>query len=117
MKTIFEHIEHIKGKPHHIRKRVAYAAAACGASLIALIWLAGSISTNAFAISGNSFAESVEKGNTLTTGADTTATSQLAGAGAAAVLQDAETPAHIEIVNTTPEPSKGKQAEQTTLPF
>jgi len=117
MKTVFEHVEHIKGKPHHIRKRVAFSVAACGAGVIALVWLAGSIRTNAFAIKGSTFADSVKQEGVITTDSDTAATSQLAGAGAASVLQGADAPAHIEIVNTTPEPSKQKQAEQTTLPF
>ncbi|MFA6503078.1 MAG: hypothetical protein WCT45_02380 [Candidatus Paceibacterota bacterium] len=116
MKTVFEHVEYIKGKPHHIRKRVAFSAAACGAGVIALVWLAGSISTNAFAIGGNSFADSAVPKGAVTVGSDTQA-NQLAGAGAASALQGAEAPVRIEIVNTTPEPSKQKQAEQTTLPF
>lgn len=117
MKNVFEHVEHIKGKPHHIRKRVAYVAAALGTGLIAFVWLAGSISTNAFAIKGSSFADSANQGGVITT-SDESSTSQLAGAGAASVLQQsADAPVHIEIINTTPEPSKQKQAEQTTLPF
>lgn len=116
MKTIFDHIEHVKGKPHHIRKRVAFTAAGCGAGVIALVWLAGSLTTGAFAIKGSNFTDSANQGSVITTSGDST--SQLAGVGAAAALNQAEeAPVHIEIVNTASEPSKQKQAEQTTIPF
>jgi hypothetical protein len=116
MKTVFEHVEYVKGKPHHIRKRVAFTAAACGAGLIALVWLVGSLSMGAFAIKGSNFADSTKQDGVITTSSDTSA-SQLAGAGAASVFnKPADVPAHIEIVNTTPTAPQ-KQAEQTTIPF
>lgn len=117
MKTIFEHIEYVKGKPHHVRKRIAYATAACGTGVIALVWLAASLGTGAFAIQGSTFADAAAK-DAGTPVVSTDGTNQLAGAGAAAaLLQTVDAPAHIEIVNTTPEPSNQKQAEQTTIPF
>ncbi|MFZ3043892.1 MAG: hypothetical protein WA058_02160 [Minisyncoccia bacterium] len=116
MKTIFDHIEHVKGKPHHIRKRVAFAAAACGTALIGLVWLTTSLSTGAFAIRDTSFADSTGQGVVVTTSSDTSA-SQLAGAGAASIFgTDASVPAHIEIVDVASSTPK-KQAEQTTIPF
>jgi len=116
MKTIFEHVEHIKGKPHHIRKRVAFGAAAFGSVFIGLVWLTTSIGTGAFAIRDSSFADSVGQSGAVTAGSDTSG-SQLAGAGAAAIFSnDASAPAHIEIVDATSSAPK-KQAEQTTIPF
>jgi len=118
MKTVFEHIEHIKGKPHHIRKRVAFSAAASGAGLIALVWLVGSLSFGVFALKDNSFADSTGQSPVITTDG-TSGNNTLAGVAAvtAAVGQGAVTPAHIEIVNVATSTSVQKKAEQTTIPF
>ena len=102
MKTIFEHIEHMKGKPHHVRKRVAFVTAACGTAVIALVWLVGSLGTGAFAIRGATFAES--------TGAEP-------AAATAAAVESADVPAHIEIIDASSPAFKAKQTEQTTIPF
>jgi len=120
MKTIFEHIETAKGKPHHIRKRIVFTAAGVGTALVALIWFAGTVSSNAFAIQGSNFADSTGQESVITTSPDSG--SQKGLAGAAAALQDSRppaggAPAHIEIVDTSPATSTKKQAEQTTIPF
>jgi hypothetical protein len=115
MKTIFEHIEHVKGKPHHIRKRIAFASAAVGAAVIALVWLVGSFSLGLFAIQGSSFADSTGQSPVVTTNSNEE-NSGLAGA-AAALPQSANTPAHIEIIDASPTTSGQKKAEQTTIPF
>ena len=115
MKTLFDHIEHVKGKPHHIRKRVAFGVATFGSALIALVWLVGSYSSGAFVIKGSSFAMSTGQDAVVAT---TSAVSDqgLAGVGAAAALSsDTNVPAHIEIVDTAP--AKTQQAEPTTLSF
>jgi len=114
MKTIFEHIENIKGKPHHIRKRVAFAAAAAGTIVITLVWFVGSISTGGFAIQGSTFADSMGQGAELQ---NTTGNSGSGVAGAVAALPDASAPAHIEIIDTASSTRSGKQAEWTILPF
>jgi hypothetical protein len=114
MKTVFEHINHIKGKPHHVRKRIAFAAAAGGAGLIALVWLVGSFSLGSFAIKGSSFADSAGQSPAVTTSGNN-GNNNLAGAAAA--LGNAALPAHIEIVDTSSSTLSGKKAEQTTLPF
>jgi len=113
MKTIFEHIEHVKEKPHHIRKRIAFTATAVSAAIIAFVWLVGNISTGAFAIQGSTFADSAGQG-TITTGTGETDQNI---AGAAAALQDNNAPAHIEIVDTSSSTRREKQAEQTIIPF
>ena len=115
MKTLFQHIEHIQGKPHHVRKRIALASAVAGSALVALVWLVGGSVTGAFAIQGSDFA--------MTTGqTETVATTSASGipqnlAGAAAAVQDAKAPAHIEIVDTAPASPTKKQSDQTILPF
>lgn len=117
MKTVFEHIEYVKGKPHHIRRRVALSAAMFGSAFIALVWIAANSMTGAFAIQGSSFAMSTQGdgGIATTSAADTSA---LAGAAAALpnTSASASAPAHIEIVDTTPAPA-AKKTDPTILPF
>lgn len=117
MKNVFEHIEHIKGKPHHIRRRIALTAAAATSAVIALVWLAGSFATGAFAIQGSDFAMSSGQAATVSA-VDASGNQQnVAGAAAAAVLQPADAPAHIEIVDTTPTAPAKQQSDPTILPF
>ena len=114
MKTLFEHIEHVKGKPHHIRKRVAFALAAGGTGVVAVVWLVGSVSLGTFALPNTSFADS--------TGQSPVLSSDGAGgnsnlAGAAAALSNENTPARIEIIDAASPTSGQKKAEQTVIPF
>lgn len=114
MKTVFEHIEYVQGKPHHIRKHIAFGSAAGIAALIGFVWLAHSVGTGAFAIKGSTFAQSTEQESLVISGGEN-GNQNLAGVAAA--LQDESAPAHIEIVDVTPSTQKVKQVEQTTLPF
>ncbi len=115
MKTIFDHIELVKGKPHHIRKQVAFASATVGAAFIALVWLAGSLSTGVFSIQESSFAGATGQEPSAVAGEP--GNQNLAGVGAASALPESvNTPAHIEIIDAA-SPSVKKQAEQTTIPF
>lgn len=113
MKTVFEHIEHVKKQPHHVRQGVAFSAAALCTTLVALVWLTGSLWSGAFALKSSSFAESAGQSPTVAT--YDSGKSSLAGAAAA--LQDASAPAHIEIVDVASSTSGQKKAEQTILPF
>ncbi|MCX6789975.1 MAG: hypothetical protein NTV60_00410 [Candidatus Kaiserbacteria bacterium] len=114
MKTVFEHIEHVKGKPHHIRKQVALGAATFVSAVIALVWLAGSFAMGSFAIAGSDFAMSTGEEVVATT---SDAVSQgLAGVVSAEILQK-NVPAHIEIVDTSVSVPVKKQSDQTILPF
>ncbi|HQT82556.1 MAG TPA: hypothetical protein PLW99_00145 [Candidatus Paceibacterota bacterium] len=115
MKTFFEHVEHIKGKPHHVRKRVAFAAATGVTAVIALVWLVGSVTSGMFAIQGSNFAESTgQQPVATTTEAGAGGTSGLAGAAAA--LPAASAPAHIEIVDATSS-VPAKPVQQNVIPF
>jgi hypothetical protein len=117
MKNVFEHIEHIKGKPHHVRRRVAFGMAALGSAFVAFVWLGVSLTTGSFAIKGSSFALTMGQDEVIAT---TSASGVSALAGAAAAFGDTRSssaPAHIEIVDTTPDHSTQKQPEQTILPF
>jgi hypothetical protein len=114
MRKVAEHIEYIKGKPHHVRKRVAYATAAGGAGIIGLIWFVGNLSFGTFAIPSNSFADTADMQSSVIANGNDEAPTGLAGA-AAALRGDSE-PARIEIVDA-PFPNSKKQAEQTTIPF
>ncbi len=115
MKSISEHIKHIHAKPHHIRKRVAFGIAGGCAGIIGLVWLVGSVSMGAFALKPTSFAQSTEGAPVTVVSADDTGTDGVAGAAAAPAVQDANTPAHIDIVDVAP--TSTPQAEQTTIPF
>ena len=113
MKTVFQHIEHVKRKPHHIRRQVAFGASAAVTVVVALVWLTSNLASGSFAIRGSDFAMS--NGQNLIVATSSDAVSQgLAGAGAAEILQK-NSPAHILIVDTSV-PLK-KQPEQTILPF
>ena len=115
MKTIFEHIEYAKSKPHHIRKQIVFTSAAGISILIALVWLIASFSTNSFAIKGSTFADSTGQ-STVETVSDSENEMQNI-AGAAAALPDKNAPAHIEIIDTTTSVPEKNKAEQTTIPF
>ena len=113
MKSIFEHVEYIKGKPHHIRQKIAFGVAAGATAFIALVWLAGSLGSGAFAITGSSVGDQISG---ATTGERPH--SGLAGAAAALPSVTDSAPARIEIVDTAS--SSGavpKKSDQTVLPF
>lgn len=116
MKAVLKHIEHVKGKPHHIRKQVALAAAFVGSALVALVWFGASVATGAFAIQGSNFADATRSDTFVVATTSEDGTSGLAGA-AAGVSSGADAPAHIEIVDTSSNNQPKKQAEQTTIPF
>jgi hypothetical protein len=114
MKNIFEHIEHVKGKPHHIRKQVAFGAATVGASFIGLMWVGVSLATNSFAIQGSSFAQSTGQATVETV--QKNGQQNLAGAAAALSPEEAAKP-RIEIVNIATSSGPVSEPEQTTIPF
>ncbi len=118
MKTLITHIGNglgqLREKPHHVRKRIALGAAAIGSGIIAVVWLAGNLLTGTFAIQGTNFAMSIGQGAAPATESNAPAATGLAGA--AAVLNDTNTPAHIEVVDVLP-PAPKQQPEKTVLPF
>ncbi len=114
MKSVLKHIEHIKGKPHHIRKRVAFGTAAVGTAAVALVWLVGSLSSGVFALKDSSFADQSSAGALTASGSNDS--QNLAGA-AAANLAGAVVPAHIEIIDVASSTRAEKKAEPTTIPF
>lgn len=113
MKTIFQHIEYVKGKPHHVRKQVAFATAAGVTAVVALVWFFSTLSAGTFAIQGSTFADSTSEASTTTNSVQ----SNSGIAGAAAAVQDENAPAHIEIVDTSTSTTPAKQQEQTVIPF
>ena len=114
MKTIFDHIERVQGKPHHIRKQIAFGAAAALTAVIALVWLVSSLGTGAFALKDTSFAQSTGEEGAFTSTGDNK--EQLAGVGASA-RSGRGAPAYIEIIDTASSTSGQKKTEQTTIPF
>ena len=114
MKNIFDHIERVKGKPHHIRKRIAFTAAAAGTTIVALVWLVGSLSLGTFAIKENSFSDSTGQESVIAAGSDNGSPNL---AGAAAALPNVNAPAHIEIIDAASSTSGQKKTERTIIPF
>ncbi len=115
LNKILGHIEYLKTQPHETRRKVAFGAAAAGSGFIALVWLAGSLATGAFALKGNPDVANAGQEAVITVTPDGTPVAGLAGAAAA--LQEPDAPAHIEIVDTTPKKEEVKQPEKTILPF
>lgn len=118
MKTLFDHLAYVKGKPHHVRKRIAFGMASGGTVLIALVWFASAFSTGEFTLHGSSFAQSTAQGAVVVVGAGNE-NQNLAGAAAALPggQSVAGAPAHIEIVDATSSAPAAKQAEATVIPF
>lgn len=115
MRTIFDHIEHVKGQPHHIRKRVALTAAGGIAAVVGIVWFGASLASGTYAIHGSNFAEST--GAESQTGSPVVSeTSQVAGA-AAALNSDTSGPARIVIVDASSTASATPASDQTTIPF
>jgi hypothetical protein len=116
MKTIIEHIEYLRGKPHQVRKQIALGVAGGVSLLIALVWLGGNVMAGTFAIKDTSFMASIGQAPSVATTSETGA-SGLAGAGAAQILEDKRSPIHIEVVETSSSVPTGTEAERTVLPF
>lgn len=114
MKKIFEHIEKIKGQPHHIRKQIAFGTAGVCTAAIALIWLVGTVSSGTFALKPTSFADAVEGTGTLKV-PDGSVSDGLAGAASA--IEDKNAPANIKIIDTASSTRPTKKTEQTVIPF
>ena len=110
---IERHIENVKGKPHHVRKQVAFTSAAGIALFIGLVWFAYSAQTGVFAIKGSSFADATKA--TDPTYVDAQGGSNDGLAGAAAAVQDDSGAVRLNVVDKTP--PKPVQMEQTTIPF
>jgi hypothetical protein len=115
MRTLFDHIEHVKGQPHHVRKRVALGSAGGIAAVVGILWFGGSLAGGAYAIHGSNFAISTGAESAPST-ASVSGTSQLAGAAAALDSKDTG-PARIVIVDSSSSAATSTPADQTTIPF
>lgn len=107
------HVEHLRSKPHHVRKQVAFTTAAGVTFVIALAWLVYSAQTGLFSIQGSSFADAVKD-------VDTTLPQEVQGvssglAGVVASQRDDSGAPKLQVVDKTP-PAPAK-LEQTTIPF
>lgn len=114
MRRVFDHIERVKEKPHHVRRGIAFGSAGLIAAVIGLTWFSVSFSSGAFAIQGSSFADATQGSDTVTTqGSQDTS---LLGAAAAA---DAESgPARIEVVNAaTSSTATSAPSDKRVIPF
>lgn len=110
MKKIFDHIEHIKSQPHHVRKSIAFGTAMICTVFVALVWLVGNLRAGTFALQVNSPNAGENEGVTVI------GNQNVAGVGAAEAFSDESAP-RIEIIDAVPKIRKEKQVEQTTIPF
>lgn len=110
---INRHVEHIRTKPHHVRKQVALAAAASITGIVGLVWVTYSAQTGVFAIQGSSFADAVKDTHSAFPQEDQDVVSGLAGAGAS-LPSNSDAP-KLQVVDKTP--PKPVKLEQTTIPF
>jgi len=118
MRTISDHIEHVKTQPHHVRERVAFGLAVLMAGLIGIVWLGVSLASGSFAIAGNGFAQATGAAPFTVNGQPALGdTSGLAGAGAALPPGDAS--AHIDVIQDDmgAAPKGTASANQTIIPF
>ncbi len=109
MQVIFDSIENVKAKPHHVRRQVAFTIAAGVAGIIGLVWLAGSLAMGSFAIQPGSFADA----GLSQDGSPVVSSSQVAGVAAAGARD--ESTDTIVVVDAPKAPLK--TAEQTVIPF
>lgn len=112
MKSLFEHIEHVRSKPHQVRRRVAFSLATGTTAFIGVVWLGASLATGSFAIKGSNFADSAGVVPVERVSGDT---SQLAGAAAARSATGG--PARIQIVTVSTSTPAEATADQTVIPF
>lgn len=116
MKTLAHHIEHVRGRPPHVRKQITFALALGVTALIALLWLVISLETGAFYIQGTSFADA---GNAAATTASAPSNTSLLGSAISA-FSGTTTPAQLQVVNPTPTasaPQENPSQTQTVIPF
>lgn len=114
MQALFRHIDRVKEKPHHVRRKVALATASGITAFIAVAWFAYSLSVGGFAIQGATFADSVgASGSTVTAGGS----EGLAGAAAAPSWGTPKEEPRIEIIDPKTSQTKRSAPEPTIIPF
>jgi hypothetical protein len=118
MRTVAEHLDRIREKPHHVRHRYALGTAGAITAVIGAAWLGISLSTGAFALHGTSFADAT-RGDIETSTPGEARAAAVAGAAAAPLPPAGEgAPARVEAVPTTEaKPEKAGKAEPTIIPF
>lgn len=119
MKTAAQHIEYIRSKPHHVRKRIVFVASSVITGFIAFIWIVTGLVTDSFAVKQSSFADATGGSDTGVAVVQVNANRQgLAAVGAAVIPQSTNSaPAQIEVVNSVPVVSPIDQSNKTVIPF
>jgi len=114
MRTVFQHIDRVRERPHHVRSRIAFGTAGVIAAAIGVVWLGTSLATGAFAIQGATFADANGAAplKVAETGSGT-------GVAAVAVGTTASEPvsAPIEVIPVTPKPTTKAAPGPTVIPF
>jgi len=110
MKTLTDHIEYVKGQPHHVRRSVAFGVSGVFTAFVGLVWISGSLVSGAFRIQGSSFADAHNAE------VQVAAPSNANLAGVAAAFSPAPPPS-IQIVDTSSTSVKTQALEPTIIPF
>lgn len=120
MRTVLQHIDRVKERPHHVRRRIAFGTATVLASAIALVWLGTSLATGAFAIQGATFAEANGVAPVEAVADAGSGASGVAAVAATAVATETPAPepapAPIEVIPTKPKASRTSSGP-TVIPF
>jgi len=117
MRTVSEHLDRVRERPHHVRRRIAFGTAGLLAGAIGLLWLGTSLATGAFAIQGAGFADATSGGiEVAPKGAP--ANQGLAGAAGAPSAGDTSA-TQVEVVPSSDAPirSPSSGASSTIIPF
>lgn len=117
MKGIRHHVEKVRAKPHHVRKRVTLVAAGAIAGLIGAGWFGGSLAVGAFELHPTSFEQALAPQQPSFATTTTADSSNLAGAAAAFSQQQQSEPAHIVIISAPATTTAAATTTQTTIPF
>jgi hypothetical protein len=112
MKTLTEHIHHVRKQPHHVKKRVVFTVSGALTGAIAFLWLLGNLWQGSFALPNTSFADAQPTPGLVVSGS---AGADSLLAGAAASISTGPT-SGIQIIDTK-QPTIIKDAEPTVIPF
>lgn len=117
MKSLFQHIEAVRAKPQHVRRRVALSISGGLTGVIALVWFVGSFESGAFSIPASAYGAGADSSSVTVVQPNTSsAATGMAGAAAALPSTSTDAPAHIEIVSA-PAATTSDSQEQTVIPF
>ncbi|HEX2792407.1 MAG TPA: hypothetical protein VHO23_01685 [Candidatus Paceibacterota bacterium] len=119
-RTVTDHLEHLRAKPHHVRRQISFLAALVVTGLVTAGWLGAMATSGSFALDTTTLADGGAEGATLTN-ARNDFSSLLGAAGAA--IGATSSPREITVVDVKSwssleeAPDNQNDTTQTTLHF